>query len=66
MSSVETDTRMMIVIKPIMVEELIEERLNMQSNDSLDMVDERGWEEVYIFSVLFLPRKCVVRNKDIK
>jgi hypothetical protein len=28
-SSVETDTRMMIVIKPIMVEELIEERLNM-------------------------------------
>jgi hypothetical protein len=29
MLSVETDTRMMIVIKPIMVEELIEERFNM-------------------------------------
>jgi len=40
MSSVETDTRMMIVIKPIMVEVLIKERLNMQSNDSHDMVDE--------------------------
>jgi hypothetical protein len=66
MSSVETDTKMAIVIKPIMVEELIKERLNMQSNNSLDMVDERGWEEVYIFSVLFLPRKCLVRNEDVK
>jgi hypothetical protein len=30
------------------------------------MVDERGLEEVYIFSILFLLRNYVVRNKDVK
>jgi hypothetical protein len=30
------------------------------------MVDEKGCEEVYIFSILFLVRKCVVRNEDVK
>ncbi len=57
------DVEFQMLIKPIMVEELIKERLNMQNNNSLDMVDERGWEEVYIFSILFIPRKCVVKVK---
>lgn len=57
------DVEFQMLIKPIMVEELIKERLNMQNNNFLDMVDERGWEEVYIFSILFIPRKCVVKVK---
>ncbi|CAM6055532.1 unnamed protein product [Sphagnum tenellum] len=36
------------VIKPIMVEEFIREKLDMQSNDSLDSLDERDWNKVKI------------------
>jgi hypothetical protein len=43
---VETDTTTTTVIKPIMVEEFIREKLNMQRNESLDRLDERGWNEV--------------------
>ncbi|CAK9271093.1 unnamed protein product [Sphagnum jensenii] len=35
------DTTTTTVIKPIMVEEFIREKLNMQSNESLDRLDER-------------------------
>ncbi|KAH8968725.1 hypothetical protein BDL97_03G144100 [Sphagnum fallax] len=42
------DTTTTTVIKPIMVEEFIREKLNMQSNESLDRLDERGWNEVKI------------------
>ncbi|KAH9569552.1 hypothetical protein CY35_03G139300 [Sphagnum magellanicum] len=42
------DTTTTTVIKPIMVEEFIREKRNMQSNESLDRLDERGWNEVKI------------------
>jgi hypothetical protein len=37
---------MTTVIKPIMIEEFIREKLDMQSSDSLDSLDEKDWNKV--------------------
>ncbi len=42
----EADTTMTTVIKPIMVEEFLMEKLNLRGG--LERMDERGWNKVFL------------------